>query len=100
MEGDTPVRENPGADRDLVTGRERKGGQPDRGIQAWLTQRNPWAIIVGMGGKHRRVVASGRQERRPGGRSIRDRAREGWEGTGAKRERSGADGYKMGCNIV
>ena len=29
-----------------------------------------------MGGKRRQAVAAGRQERRPGGRSLRDRARE------------------------
>ena len=36
-----PGIDNPGADRDLGTGRGRKGGQPDRGTQAQLAQGNP-----------------------------------------------------------
>ena len=45
----------------------------------------------GMGQKHRRAVEAGRWDRRPGGRSLRDQAREGVEEAGAKRERINVD---------
>ena len=45
----------------------------------------------GMGEKRRRAVAASWREHRPGGQSLRDRAREGWEEAGAKREESGVD---------
>ena len=75
----TPVRENPGADRDLDTDRGLQGGQPDRGRQARLARGTPWAATNVMGGKRRRAVAVGGPERRPGERSLRDLAREGGE---------------------
>ena len=40
----------------------------------------------GMGEKRRQVVAVGRRKRRPGGRSLHDRVREGWEEAVGKRE--------------
>ena len=91
-EAGTPGQENPGADRGLGTIRGRQRGQPDKGSKARFARGNPRAATYGMGGKHRREVAAGRQERRPGGRLFRDRAIDGGKEAVAKIERSDVDG--------
>ena len=49
----------------------------------------------GMGEKRRQALAAGKRERCPGGRSLRDRTREGGGEVGAKIDRSGFNGFKM-----
>ena len=72
----TPGRDNPGSDRDLVTGLGRKRVVTRRGKAGTARARNSFGP-PGMGGKRRRAVVAGGQERRLGGKSIHEWAIEG-----------------------
>ena len=72
----TLVRDNPEANRYLVTGQVRQGGANRQGESGTTSARNSFEP-PGMGGKRRRAVAAGGQERRTVGQSLRDRERGG-----------------------
>ena len=70
----TAGRENPGADRDLIVQVEDgKGGETGRG-KSDTSSRKELIGLPRRGGKHRQAVDSGRQGRRPSGRSLRAQA--------------------------
>ena len=66
----TPGRENPGSNRDLIAQFEDgKGGATGLG-KAETGSREKILGMPSRGGKRRREVESGRQERCPGGRLL------------------------------
>ena len=56
----TPGRDNPGAYRDLVTGRGWKGGKPDRGRQSRLARVTTLGRMVWEGSAYERWRPAGR----------------------------------------
>ena len=84
-------REKPGVDKDRGTGQGRQEEATGRGKVGTARARNSFCP-PGMGGKRRQTVAAGGQERRPGGQSLRNRARGRGGETCANRERIGVDG--------
>ena len=83
MEEGNLGRENPGDDRELVTGHGRQGGTTRRGKAETGHAMNTFGP-PGTGGKRRRAVATGGRERHPGGWLLHDGAREGGRRRGSK----------------
>ena len=74
-------RYNHGGNMDLDTGRGRQWVATRRGKAGTTRLINSFGP-PGMGGKRRREVVAGGQERHPGGRSLCDHAREEWGRSG------------------